>query len=162
MNKIATNKIATNKTLSVPAIHHGTVIDHIAPGQTMRIIHMLGLLEKKHRVTIGLNLSSERMKLKDLIKIEDHTLTNEEANEINIFAPDATINIIKRFEVVEKIITRLPDSVKGVFACPNPACITHADSVEGFFTIEAQGKQVKLICKYCEKTFDRNQVKVKI
>jgi len=51
-----------NKTLSVSAIQNGTVIDHITPGQTLRIIHMLRLLHKKLKVTVGFNLSSNRLR----------------------------------------------------------------------------------------------------
>ncbi len=150
-----------NKTLSVSAIQNGTVIDHITSDQTLRIIHMLRLLDRKHTVTVGFNLPSKRMKLKDLIKIENHVLTNQEANEITVFAPEATINIIKNFEVVQKIITSLPPSIGGLFICPNPICVTHAEPVKSFFTVQEQGKHVQLICHYCEKTFDRNQVRVK-
>lgn len=151
-----------NKTLSVSAIQNGTVIDHINPGMALRIISMLRLLEKKYQVTVGMNLSSKTIGLKDLIKIENHNLDMDEANKIMIFAPNATINIIKNTEVIEKIITQLPPTVSGVFACPNPVCITNAEAVESFFTIEEQGKFVKFICKFCEKTFDRNQVKVRV
>lgn len=151
-----------SKTLSVSAIHNGTVIDHINSGQAFRIVHLLGLLDKKYKVTIGLNLPSKTMKFKDLIKIENYTLTNEEANDITIFAPEATINVIQNFEVVNKFITSLPTSISDVFICPNAACITHSEPVKTFFNIESQGKQVKLICKFCEKEFDRNHVKVSI
>lgn len=150
------------KTLSVSAIQNGTVIDHIPPGQAIRIIHMLHLLENKRQMTLGLNLTSNRMKLKDLIKIENQMLTNDEANEVSIFAPEATINIIKNFEVLEKMTTHLPAHIKHVFACPNPSCITQVEPIESHFMIEEQGKQVNLACKYCEKIFDRNEVKVKI
>lgn len=151
-----------NKTLSVSAIQNGTVIDHITSDQTLRIMHMLRLLDKKHTVTVGFNLPSKRMKYKDLIKIENHVLTNEEANEITIFAPEATINIIKNFEVVQKIITTLPSHISGLFICPNLHCITNKESVKSYFGVEEQGKQVRLVCRYCEKAFDRNQVKVKV
>src|ERR1700722_19599383 len=100
-----------SKTLSVSAIQKGTVIDHITPGQTLRIIHLLGLLGKKKKITVGFNLVSKCMKVKDLIKIEDYVLTNEEANDITIFAPDATINIIDDFGVIEKIIAKLPGRI---------------------------------------------------
>ena len=151
-----------SKTLSVSAILHGTVIDHIPSGQALRIIHLLRLLDKKLTVTVGLNLPSKRLHLKDLIKIENHILTPNEANEVTIFAPLATINIIENFEVAKKITTQLPSSIADVFICPNTACITHVEPVESFFNIEEEGKHIKLICKYCEKLFDRNQVKVKI
>lgn len=121
-----------SKTLSVSAIQNGTVIDHINSGQAIRIIYLLDLLEKKHKVTIGLNLPSKTIKFKDIIKIENHTLKNEEANEITVFAPEATINIIQNFEVVKKITTTLPPSISDVFDCPNPACITRTEPVETF------------------------------
>lgn len=151
-----------SKTLSVSGIQNGTVIDHITSGQAIRILHLLGIFDKKHKVTVGLNLPSKRQQFKDLIKIEDRKLTHNEANEITVFAPDATINIIQNFEVVEKIMTSLPPSIGNVFICPNPACITHTEPVDNLFAIEKQGTQVKLICHFCEKIFDRNHVKVKI
>lgn len=150
------------KTLSVAAIQNGTVIDHIPAGQAIRIIHLLGLLHKQHKVTLGLNLPSKRMKYKDIIKIEDHVLLNDQANEITIFAPQATINVIRQYEVAEKINTSLPEQISNVFICPNHTCITHTEPVTSLFKITAQGDQVKLICHFCEKTTDRNQAKVRI
>ncbi len=151
-----------SKTLPVSAIKNGTVIDHIRAGQAPRIMHLLNVLESKNKVTMGLNLPSKLLKLKDLLKIENRVLTKIEANEVVIFAPEATINIIKDFEVIEKINTHFPETIAGVFLCPNPVCITHSERIESFFHIEDQGKQTKLICHYCEKAFDRDQVKVKI
>jgi len=151
----------SSKTLSVSAIQNGTVVDHITSDQTLRIIHMLRLLDKKHTVTVGFNLPSKRMKLKDLIKIENHELTAEEANQISVFAPDATIAIIKNYEVVKKLKTSMPDGVSSIFICPNSACITHDEPVESYFYIREHGKQMNLVCKFCEKSFERNQVKVR-
>lgn len=150
------------KTLSVSAIQNGTVIDHIAEGQALKIIRLLRLLEKKYTITVGLNLPSKRLGLKDLIKIENHNLTTEEANEITIFAPLATINIIKNFEVESKVITSLPSSITNVFICPNISCITLSEPIESFFFIEEQGQKIKLTCKFCEKPFYRNEVKVNL
>lgn len=149
------------KTMSVSAIQNGTVVDHITTDQTMRIMSMLRLLDKKHKVTVGFNLPSKSMKFKDLIKIEDHELTPEEANQISVFAPDATINIIKNYEVVKKLETKMPDRINAIFVCPNSACITHVEPVDSFFYIREHGKVMNLVCHYCEKSFERNQVKVK-
>lgn len=151
-----------NKTLSVAAIQNGTVIDHISSEQTLRILHMLKLLEKKLRVTVGFNLPSKRMASKDLIKIENHELTPQEANEITVFAPEATINIIRNYEVEKKLKTTMPDSIRAVFVCPNKACITHVEPVDSHFNIQDHGRILELTCKYCEKSFERNQVKVKL
>lgn len=151
------------KTLSVSAIKNGTVIDHIRAGQALRIVRLLSLLENNNnKITLGLNLTSKLIGKKDLIKIENRVLTNDEANEIVIFAPEATINIIKDFEVTQKINTHLPESITNVFICPNLACITHNEPIESLFHIEEQGKHIKLTCHYCEKIFDRDLVKVNI
>jgi len=151
-----------SKTLSVAAIQNGTVIDHIPAGQAFRIIYLLRLLDKHLQVTVGLNLPSKRSKLKDLMKIKNYILTKDQANEITIFAPTATINVINDFEVTEKIITTLPTSIACIFICPNPVCISRTEPVDSFFYIEEQGKQVFLSCKYCEKTVDRNEIEVRI
>src|SRR5438093_65673 len=104
-----------SKTLPVSAIKNGTVIDHIRQGQAPRIMHLLNMVQSKNKITMGLNLPSKRIGLKDLLKIENRALTNDEANEVVIFAPEATINIIKDFEVIQKITTRFPESIAGVF-----------------------------------------------
>lgn len=152
--------VNNNKTLSVSAIKNGTVIDHIRSGHALLVIHLFRLLHDKNKVTVGLNLPSKCLGLKDLIKIENRVLTPEEANEIAIFAPESTINIVKDFEVIQKIPTQLPSSIANIFLCPNPKCITHHEISNSVFYIEEEGKRVKLTCHYCEKAFDRSQVKI--
>ena len=151
-----------SETLSVTAIKNGTVIDHITQGQATRIIHLLALKSGKNKITIGLHLPSKRIGLKDIIKIEDRALTEDEANEIVVFAPEATINVIENFIVVRKIKTHLPDFMKGVFSCPNPVCITQAETVESYFHVSQHNKLIKLLCHYCDRIFDREHVKLKI
>lgn len=151
-----------NETFPVSAIKNGTVIDHITAGQALRIINLLSLEHSKHTITLGMNLISKRVGRKDLIKIENRILTEGEANEIVVFAPDATINVIENFSVIKKINTRLPDVMRSVFICANPACITQTETVESYFHIKENKKQILLSCHYCEKTFNRNQVKVSI
>ena len=151
-----------NETLSVSAIKNGTVIDHIPQGQALGIIHLLSLLRRKFKIMVGMNLPSKRLGTKDLIKIENHIITDDEANEIVVFAPPATINIINNFEVQSKMKTHLPNAMRAVFTCPNPACITQAEAVDSHFYVSQEGKIIKLTCHYCEKVFYRDQVKVKI
>ena len=151
-----------SETLSVSAIKNGTVIDHISAGQALRIIHLLSLQSSKFTVTIGLHLPSKLIGTKDLIKIENRVLTENEANEIVVFSPPATINVIENFNVTKKITTHLPKAMKRVFICPNSNCITRTESIVSHFLINEQGKQIKLICYYCDKEFDRDQIKVSI
>ncbi len=151
-----------SETLPVSAIKNGTVIDHIAAGQALRLVHLLGLESSSHKVTIGLHLPSKSLGSKDLIKIENRILTDQEANEVVVFSPAATINVIRNFKVEKKVKTRLPTSMKKVFVCPNSACITHSESVPSHFHIVEDRKQIKLTCHYCEKSFDRDQVRVNL
>ncbi len=141
------------KTLSVAAIENGTVIDHILAGQGMRIVRLLKLASHKNEVTLGLNLPSQSMGYKDLIKVEGRVITSEEANQIAVFAPKAKINIIDDFQVVKKFPVELPKKVVKMLCCPNPRCITNHDPMDTLFYIRSFGEGVELCCKYCEKSF---------
>lgn len=146
-----------NKTRSVSAIENGVVIDHIPAGQALKIMRLLHVVNSKQQVTLGLNLRSTSLKLKDLIKIENRILTTQEIDHVAIFAPDATINRIENFKVSIKINCELPKTIRDVLVCPNLNCINHIE-YKGYFTLEGSSNQVKLRCFYCEKQFDRDQV----
>lgn len=150
------------ETLPVAAIKNGTAIDHITSGQALNIIQLLALTNSKYKVTIGMNLPSKLMGKKDLIKIEQRVLTEAEANEIVVFAPSATINVIENYTVIRKISTHLPHEMRDVFLCPNHACITHTESVATRFFIREFKKEILLGCYYCEKEFNRDQVSINI
>jgi aspartate carbamoyltransferase regulatory subunit len=139
------------KTRLVSAIDNGVVIDHIPAGQSLKIMRLLHAVNSKQRVTLGLNLRSKALKLKDLIKIENRVLTPQEIDQVAIFAPGATINRI------EKINCQLPEIIRDVLVCPNLNCISRFES-RGHFKLEGSQKRIKLRCFYCEKQFERHQV----
>lgn len=145
------------KTRSVSAINNGIVIDHIPAGQALKIMRLLHVVNSKQRVTLGLNLTSKTLKLKDLIKIENRVLTQQEIDQVAIFAPGATINKIENFRVSEKINCFLPETIRDVLKCPNLNCINRFES-RGYFKLEGSIKDIKLRCFYCEKQFERDQV----
>lgn len=147
------------KTLPVAAIKDGTVIDHISIGAAVILLQLLKLTTDRNCVSLGLNLSSTSMGLKDLIKIENRFLTEKEAHDIAVFAPQATINIIKNYKLVTKIKAQLPREVEGVLVCPNPRCITHDPQVVTLFHVEEHKHQVLLKCHFCEKIFERGAIK---
>jgi aspartate carbamoyltransferase regulatory subunit len=151
----------SHETRPVAAIKKGTVIDHIPHGQALPIVHLLSLMKQKFKIMIGINLESKNFKIKDLIKIENYLVTEDEANMIVVFAPEATINLIENFSVKQKITTCVPADIKAVFACPNRACITQCEAIESHFHIFQENKKIYLSCDYCEKTFLRDAVKVK-
>ena len=148
------------KTLLVSAIKNGTVIDHLATGGAIKILRLLDLASHKKLVTVGLNLKSKTSRFKDLLKVEDRELTEEEANRVAIFSPEATINIIKNYRVVKKFTVAIPKVVASLIVCPNPKCITNHEPMEtSFFVLHNGGKEVKLKCRYCEKIFHRDDIK---
>lgn len=146
-------------TLSVMAIKNGSVIDHIPVGQAVAIIRLLQLNDTAHQMTLGLNLHSVGMGLKDLIKIENRVLSEREIEQISVLAPHATINIIIDFKVAKKIKVKLPQTIRGLLRCPNLACITRHEKVESFFSLVPDKENLKLTCYYCEKSFTRTDMR---
>jgi len=150
------------KTLSVSPIKEGTVIDHIRAGQALKIIRLLKLNANENRVSVGLNLKSKSVGLKDLIKIENVFLTEAQAAQIAIFSPNATVTVIQNYEIAKKFKVQTPEAIGVVLACPNARCIAHVERVATLFTIEENNDQIILRCKYCEKLFTREQMHEKV
>lgn len=146
------------KKLLVSAIQNGTVIDHIATGNALKIIRILNLPAYQKIVTVGLNLPSRTMKYKDLIKVEGRELTPEEANRVAILAPQASINIINDYNIVKKFSLKIPKFIEQLLICPNPKCITNHEIMSTYFYVMPDGSAVKLKCRYCEKTFNQNDI----
>lgn len=148
----------SERQLSVEAIKEGTVIDHIPAGMGLAILRQFKLLHSGDAVTVGFNLPSKRHGQKDIIKITGVLLDEAAANRLALFAPEATVNVIKDFQVVRKMLLRLPDTIAEVFRCPNPNCASHGEPVKSRFYVRQANGQAKLKCHYCEKTYARDFV----
>ena len=66
--------------LQVEAIKNGTVIDHIPANIGFKVIKLFKLNDSNERITIGLNLPSSALGKKDIIKIENVYITQEQAS----------------------------------------------------------------------------------
>ncbi|GIC78422.1 aspartate carbamoyltransferase regulatory subunit [Moritella sp. F3] len=141
--------------LQVEAIKNGSVIDHIPANLGIKILKLFNLEDSNQRVTVGLNLPSSELGHKDLIKIENVFLNEDQANQLALYAPHATVNQIENYDVSKKLKLALPQKVTAVFACPNSNCITHNEPVNSSFAVIARNEIVQLKCKYCEKSFSR-------
>lgn len=141
--------------LQVEAIRNGSVIDHIPANLGIKILSLFKLNETNQRVTIGLNLPSSALGNKDLIKIENLYLTKEQANQLALYAPKATVNQIEEYKVLNKLTLTLPERIDSVFRCPNSNCISHGEPVESRFKVQLKQENVHLKCHYCEKVFSR-------
>ncbi|PIS02196.1 MAG: aspartate carbamoyltransferase regulatory subunit [Chlamydiae bacterium CG10_big_fil_rev_8_21_14_0_10_42_34] len=150
------------KTLCVSAICHGTVIDHIKAGEALKIIRVLQLNADGNTVTVGLNLKSQSLGIKDLIKVENVFLSKSQADHIAIFSPTATINVIQNYKLTKKFGVEMPEIVDGILACPNPRCIANLEQIPTSFSIDGIDEDLYLCCKYCEKMFTRDQIHERI
>ena len=144
--------------LSVEAIEKGTVIDHIPAGKGLIILRQFKLLHYGSAVTVGFNLPSKTQGSKDIIKITGVWLDDNAANRLALFAPEAVVNTIDHFKVINKRLLTLPDGIAEVFRCPNTNCASHGEPVKSRFYVRKQSGQTKLKCHYCEKTFSRDSV----
>lgn len=144
--------------LQVEAIKRGTVIDHIPAQVGFKLLTLFKLTATDQRVTVGLNLPSNHLGRKDLIKIENVFLTDEQANQLAMYAPQATVNQIDNYDVVRKMRPQLPERIDGVLTCPNSNCISRSEPVSSSFSVKQRGDDVQLKCQYCEKEFERQAV----
>ncbi|MHA1839834.1 MAG: aspartate carbamoyltransferase regulatory subunit [Candidatus Ranarchaeia archaeon] len=142
-----------NDTQRVKKIQHGTVIDHIAQGKALAVLRILGIRvgHGEATISIAMNVESNVLGKKDIVKIENRELTQKELNQIALIAPDATINIIRDFTVVKKTRVKIPKIIPGVVPCSNPRCITNSgEPVSPIFDVMQQ-HPIILRCQFCKR-----------
>ncbi|MFB6072428.1 MAG: aspartate carbamoyltransferase regulatory subunit [Halobacterium sp.] len=137
----------TDTELRVSKIQSGTVIDHVTAGEALHVLSLLGIDGSGgETVSLGMNVPSDRLGKKDVVKVEGRELSDSELEVLSLIAPDATINIVRDYDVVEKSRVERPEEVSGVLECPNRDCITNAgEPVDPTFAVLEDG----LRCEYC-------------
>ncbi|MFQ5956205.1 MAG: aspartate carbamoyltransferase regulatory subunit [Candidatus Brocadiales bacterium] len=147
------------KQLQVSAIKNGTVIDHIESKNTFKVASILNIENEDQVVLVGMNLTSGDLGKKGIIKIEGKNLTQEEANKIALIAPDATLNIIKDYEVIEKRRVSLPEELMGIVKCFNPNCVSNHEKIHTHFRVEKKDPP-HLRCHYCERSMEGKDIEL--
>ncbi len=145
------------KKLQVSAIKDGTVIDHIPANNLFKVINILNLQKLDSLMSFGANLESEKLGKKAIIKVENKYFINKDINKIALVAPTAKLNVIKDYEVVDKMVVEVPDEISGIAKCVNPQCITNNEPVTTKFKV-IPGIKVALKCSYCEKITDQEHM----
>jgi len=156
-------KEMNGKEFKVKRIEKGIVIDHIRQGQSMKILKVLKIDEKHGTpVLVLMFVSSTAFGKKDIIKIEDIALKKKDISIISLLAPDATINVIRNYEVIEKYRVEPPGKIEGVIKCPNSGCITNAkEPVTAKFYVEKKdgiANEIELRCGYCENIVNGEEI----
>jgi len=145
------------KQLSVSAIKNGTVIDHIPAQSLFKVIQILNLEQIRDQITFGANFESKKLGKKALIKLSNQFFRDVDINKIALVAPQAKLNIIKDYEVVEKKVVEVPNEIIGIAKCMNPQCITNNEEIVTKFTVISK-ENVALKCLYCERITDQEHL----
>ena len=148
-----------DKQLSVSAIKEGTVIDHIPSESLFKVISILNLDKLDTLVTFGNSFESKKLGKKGIIKVSEVFFSSDDIDKIALIAPTANLNIIREFEVVEKVKVKIPDQVTGIAKCVNPKCITNHETVVTRFNV-IDKKNLQLKCHYCEKITSRDNLNI--
>lgn len=151
--------MSDSSQLLVRRIKDGTVIDHIESAKALFVLRALNITGKEGNViTVALNVPSSKHMKKDIIKVENRFLETTETNKLALIAPHATINIIKDYRLVEKRKIQLPDSIIGIFRCPNLNCITNSgENISPVINILDKEK-ILLRCRYCSRTLTIEEI----
>lgn len=145
--------------LIVSKIKDGTVIDHIKAGKGKKVLDFLDINENyPETATLLMNVPSKKIKRKDIVKVANKFLKQEEVNKIALIAPNATCNVIKNYKVVEKRKIELPKVIEGILKCPNPKCITNMNEPLKTKFIVKKNDPVNLRCFFCERLIDLKDV----
>ena len=144
----------------VTAIRNGTVIDHVPAGQAMRVLEMLGINKRTSvPVSMVMNVPSKKMGTKDIIKVEDRELTQDELNRLALVAPDAHVAIIRAYSVAEKMTIELGDEVTNVVQCTFTNCITTNLREPLSHRLKVVSREpLELRCHYCGRPQDLEEL----
>lgn len=144
--------------LKAKKIENGIVIDHLPAGSVPKVMELLGVkYGYSGEVSAVMNVPSAHYDKKDILKLEGKALDAKQVNKIALIAPNATINTVKSFVVVDKRMVQVPKTLENVVNCPNGNCITNMDGNPRLLL--EQAAPLKLRCAYCEKVYSEQDLK---
>lgn len=132
--------------MNIDSIENGYVIDHIPAGKGMQIYNVLSLDKLNCQVAIITNAKSQKNDVKDIIKI--NKLVELDLDIIAFIAPEATVNVIKDRQRIDKKLLSLPKEIKNIVKCPNPRCISNNEDIDHIFKLTDDKGTYR--CLYCE------------
>lgn len=137
--------------LSINSIKKGIVIDHIRAGLGIKIFELLNLKDADYTVALIMNVNSNKLGKKDLIKIENNI--DIDLNVLSLLDKDITINIIDDEKIIEKKQLVLPEKIHSLYTCTNPRCITTSErNIEHSLSLVDAEKRIYK-CDYCEHIY---------
>lgn len=142
--------------ISIGKIEEGFVLDHIKAGTSLNIYKHLGLDKLDCTVAIIKNAKSGKMGKKDILKVECNINTLN-LDILGFIDHNITVNVIKNFEIVEKLPLSLPKEITNIIKCKNPRCITSIEQeLPHIFVLTDEKKEIYR-CKYCEEKYGSSE-----
>lgn len=140
--------------LTINSIKNGIVIDHIKAGLGIKIFNYLGLDKVDYSVALIMNVESNRIGRKDIIKIENEI--NIDFAMLGLICPNITINIIENELIKEKMSLQLPENVHNIIKCKNPRCVTSIEHnlAHSFYLVDREKGEYR--CKFCDEQYISN------
>ena len=139
--------------MKIDSIENGIVLDHIPPGNAMRLYELLNLQALDCPVAIIKNVTSRKFGRKDMIKIDSEININLDA--LGFIDPQITVNWVRDGKVQKKKSVEFPQRLVNIVQCRNPRCITATErEVDQIFTL-TDVKKCQYRCLYCEAAAQR-------
>ncbi|MCL2592422.1 MAG: aspartate carbamoyltransferase regulatory subunit [Defluviitaleaceae bacterium] len=139
--------------MQIDGIEKGIVIDHIRAGYGIKVLEHLNIDTTKNTVALIMNAISKKHGRKDIIKLQN--IDNVDYNVLGVIDHNATVNIIENFERVEKVTLQLPQTIKNVFVCKNPRCVTSIENEPHIFHLFDESGRYR--CEYCDNIAEVSQ-----
>lgn len=132
--------------MKIDEIENGYVLDHISAGNGMRVYEALGLDKLSCQVAIIQNAKSEKLGVKDIIKVNE--LIDLNLDVLGFIDSNITVNVIKN-GVAEKVTLTVPQKIVNIVKCNNPRCISNVeDNIDYEFVLTDDKGTYR--CIYCE------------
>lgn len=132
--------------MKIDEIENGYVLDHISAGNGMKVYNALGLDKLKCQVAVIQNAKSEKLGVKDIIKVNE--LIDLNFDVLGFIDKNITVNVIENGKA-KKITLSLPKKIVNVVKCSNPRCITNVeDGID--YEFELTDDKGTYRCVYCE------------
>lgn len=132
--------------MKIDEIENGYVLDHISAGNGMKVYKALGLDKLKCQVAVIQNAKSEKLGVKDIIKVNE--LIDLNFDVLGFIDKNITVNVIENGKA-KKITLSLPKKIVNVVKCSNPRCITNVeDGID--YEFELTDDKGTYRCVYCE------------
>lgn len=132
--------------MKIDEIENGYVLDHISAGNGMRVYEALGLDKLSCQVAIIQNAKSEKLGVKDIIKVNE--LIDLNLDVLGFIDSNITVNVIKN-GIAEKVTLTVPEKIVNIVKCTNPRCISNVeDNIDYEFVLTDDKGTYR--CIYCE------------